>query len=235
MKTIGLLNAYHFETTPGSYQEKYEPMILSFLSKILTDHNIKVYKTAQGELPNHPDECDAWIVTGSPAASYGTEKWIKELTLFIKNSHAQKKKMLGICFGHQIIALSLGGEVKKSDKGWGIGIREFEITKEKKWMKPPLNGKCSLLFSHQDHVTKLPENALQLGTDSFCHNQMYSIEDHIFSMQGHPEFTREYAKARYDTRKDLIGPLEYNKAIESLKKETDDLSVGEWIRNFLNS
>ena len=91
---------------------------------------------------------------------------------------------------------------------------------------------CSLLFSHQDQVAILPPYSQLLASDNFCENQIFSLDDHIFSIQGHPEFTRDYAKGRFDSRVERLGVDVHKKAIVSLAKKTDELIVGEWIRNF---
>ncbi len=231
---IGLLNAYHFDTTPGSYQEKYEPIFLDYLKKILPDHEIKTYQVAQNEFPKSTNECEGWIVSGSPASAYDNDEWINRLMEFIQDCHKAKTKLVGICFGHQIIAQALGGKVENSKKGWGIGVRDFKIDQTTTWMTPELNKNCALLFSHQDQVMKLPEGATLLGGDDFCRIQMYSIGNHIFSLQGHPEFTREYAKERYDTRIEKLGEDCYTKGVASLNNKTDELIVGKWIQHFFN-
>jgi GMP synthase-like glutamine amidotransferase len=101
-------------------------------------------------------------------------------------------------------------------------------------MKPELK-ECSLIFSHQDQVMLLPKEAELLASDSFCPNQMYSVGENIFCLQGHPEFTRDFAKERLDTRFKLIGEEKYAAAVASLKQKTDSAEVGNWIRNFFSS
>ena len=233
---IGILNAYHFDTTPGSYQEQYMPMMLNYLKGIMPDQEFKHYRVATNIFPKDIEECEGYIITGSPASCYEDLGWIKNLIEFIKKLHAQKKKMLGICFGHQIIAHALGGEVKKSEKGWGLGIREFDIVKNSKWMTPELESdKCSLIFFHQDQVITLPPNGTQIGTDSFCENQIYSIEEHIFCIQGHPEFTAEYAEMRTTQ---LIGKITQEFCLErvsSLKDHADSFLFGKWIKRFFQA
>lgn len=231
---IGLLNAYHFDATPGNYQEMYQPIFLDYLKKVLPEKEIKTYAVAQGELPKDIHECDSWIITGSPASVYEEEMWIKNLIEFVKECHQNKVKMLGICFGHQLLAKALGGEVVKSDKGWGFGVKKFKIKESKEWMTPPITNDCSLLFFHQDQVTKLPKGAKHLAGNEFCPFQMYSIGDHVFSIQGHPEFTRDYTKFRVDNQKANVPGAVYTAAIDSLEAETDELIVGEWINNFLH-
>ncbi|MBT4792266.1 MAG: type 1 glutamine amidotransferase [Halobacteriovoraceae bacterium] len=228
---IGILNAYHFDKDPNSYQKDYSPMLNQYLKKFLTDQSFREYNVAQGQFPKSVNECDGWIVTGSPASCYDENKWILQLIEFTQKCHQRKKKLLGICFGHQLIALALGGEVQNSNKGWGVGIKSFTITKHKSWMS---GGKksMSLLFSHKDQVTKLPPNSTLLAADDFCPYQMYSIEDHIFSLQGHPEFSKEYAKKRYDTRAQLLGKQVYDVAIDSLSEPMDSELFAHWIKIF---
>lgn len=231
---IGILNAYILDMDPGSYQKEYSNIALEYFRSIFPDEKLKTYLVAQNQLPKSINECDGWIITGSPASAYEDKVWIKNLIKFAQDSHFHKKKLLGICFGHQLIAHALGGEIINFDQGWGVGIREFEVLKNTTWMKPALSKDCSMIFSHQDQVIKLPLNAEHLATDPFCKFQMYSIDNHIFSMQGHPEFTREYAKQRYDTRVDKIGEGKYQEAIHSLAEKTHELVVGDWIKNFFN-
>jgi GMP synthase-like glutamine amidotransferase len=231
---IGFLNAYHFDQTPGSYQEKYAPIFLKYLQKIMPQETIRTYEVAQGLLPQNVNECKAWIIGGSPASAYDHDKWILDLEKFTLLCHENKKKVLGICFGHQLIAKAIGGKVENSDKGWGVGVREFSISPKVTWMEEPKLETCSLLFSHQDQVLELPKEATILGQDDFCKIQMYSVGEHIFSIQGHPEFTIDYAKERYDSRKDKITSTVYEKAISSLSVPTDEVVIGQWIANFFN-
>lgn len=230
---IGILNAYHFDITPGNYQEEYFPMLEKYLKKAFPQEEIKNYLVAQGEFPKDVCECRAWIITGSACSCYDDLPWIKELASFIKDCHAQKVKLLGICFGHQLMAHTLGGKVEKSPKGWGIGVRTFDVLEYENFMNSRLqDNKCSLIFSHQDQVIELPKGAKQLGTDSFCENQMYSIGDHIFCLQGHPEFSKIFAVNRYESRKDSIGESAVDTALSSMNNPTDEDIILEWFKSF---
>jgi GMP synthase-like glutamine amidotransferase len=232
---IGILNAYHFDLTPGNYQENYMPMMLTYLNQVMPQRTYKVFNVAQGDFPSDVWECNGYIITGSPASCYDNEPWIHRLIEQIKEIHSKKVPLLGICFGHQMIAYTLGGCVKKSKDGWGIGNRTFTIRQKEKWMHTSIeNNNCSLLFSHQDQVTLLPDNAKHLASDTFCKFQIYSIENHIFCIQGHPEFTTQYAKSRYISRQDSIGQVIVENAINSLSKPTSNKMVGQWINSFFN-
>jgi len=208
-------------------------MCLDMMAQELGNINIKSFKVAQGHWPQSIDECAAWVITGSPKSCYDSDPWIQQLIEFTQSSYKSKKKLLGLCFGHQLIAKALGGNVEKSNKGWGVGIREFNILKNNDWMSPPLKS-CSLLFSHQDQVIALPPDSTLLARDEFCPHQMFCISDHIFCIQGHPEFTNAYARQRLDSRRQIIGERAYQQAIESLTKNSDAHIVWQWINQFLD-
>ncbi len=232
---IGILNAYHFDPTPGNYQEDYDRLIMEFTRRTFPNKKIRDFKIAMGDWPQGVEECDAWIITGSAKAAYDKDPWIEQLKRFIKEINKAKKKLIGICFGHQIIAAALGGEVTKSPSGWGVGVKTFKILDFQDWMKPAL-GEVSLLFSHQDQVSIPPKGAKLLAQDSFCPFQMFQIGEHILTLQGHPEFSVAFAKARLESRKDKVAPEIYKKAMSSFNDAKDDHVLSQWIRNFaLNS
>lgn len=140
---------------------------------------------------------------------------------------------MGICFGHQIIADALGGKVEKSPSGWGVGIKSFAVAKTQPWMQP-IREKISLLFSHQDQVMQIPKSAILLAQNDFCPNQMMQIGEHIITVQGHPEFSIEFAKARLNSRRNLMPAATYETAMSSFSQAEDSKIIGEWIRHFRN-
>jgi len=232
---IGLLNAYICDPDPNSYQYTYEPMFRQFFTEqISSTWNLSEYRITQGKWPITIDECDGWIICGSPKSVYDKDDWITELIAFVKNCHQHKKPLVGICFGHQLIAQALGGKATKSEKGWGVGVRDFNMLAYKPWMTEA-KKQCSLLFSHQDQVKKLPPSAELLASDSFCPYQIYTIGDHILSIQGHPEFTTAYMRDRLESRKTIIGENSYQAACTSLSKPSDSALLGLWIHAFFSN
>ena len=139
---------------------------------------------------------------------------------------------MGICLGHQAIALALGGTVQKAAQGWGAGVKSVTIEESLPWMVPA-KTRVSFLFTHQDQVTDLPPGAVRIGTGEHCPNNMFVLGDHVLAMQGHPEFNHEYARALIEARRDLLGETCYQKAINSLSHPTDAPVLAEWIIRFL--
>jgi len=102
-----------------------EAVYNTFLKLADSDLRVRTYDATKGELPASVDECDAYVITGSPSSAYDEDVWIEKLAGFIQRLDEANHPLVGICFGHQIIAKALGGRVGKSDKGWGIGVHEY--------------------------------------------------------------------------------------------------------------
>jgi GMP synthase-like glutamine amidotransferase len=230
---IGLINAYRTAEDAPAYQLEYGPMFLKFLATLWPADKIKMYEVACGRKPKNLDECDGYIISGSPKGAYDTDPWIAELGTFIQNCSTKKKKLVGVCFGHQMIAHYLGGKAEKSKNGWGVGVRSFKISQNENWMAPKLE-KAALIVSHQDQVVKLPKEARHLAVSDFCPYEMFAIGEHIFSFQGHPEFTPEFARSRLETRKELVGAEKYAQGVKTLDNKTDAPVVGGWVKSFFS-
>jgi GMP synthase-like glutamine amidotransferase len=228
---IGLLNAYHHTKGLQTYQTQYEPMAIKYLKHLGEQVSISPYKVAQGEWPSETEEMDLWVITGSPKSSYDNDEWITELKSWVVKAHALKKNILGICFGHQLIAEALGGKVEKANVGWGVGVRNFNIDSKEAWMQPSSES-VSLLVSHADQVTGLPKDAKAFGSSGFCKYECFFIGQNILSFQGHPEFTPIYARDRMVARKNILGDKLFNKAKKSSFKPCDHQTIGEWTQQF---
>lgn len=185
------------------------------------------YDVLAGELPEDPDECDGWIITGSRASVYDDEPWIRTLSEAVSRLHDARAPIIGICFGHQLLAHALGGQTARSEQGWGIGAREFETRVE------GLPSPVSLLMSHQDQVIELPPSARVLGSSEYCPNAIFAIDDHAVGVQGHPEFTPEYMAALLRSRTGRIGAEPVARALESLDRETHGREVAAWLVDFV--
>lgn len=153
---------------------------------------------------------------------------------FIQQLSKKNKKIIGICFGHQIIAQALGGLVSKSNNGWGVGLMSSTVIKNQTWMRPAHNS-ISLLGIHQDQVIELPKDAVLLAESDFCPNSSFQIGNTILTFQGHPEFSKDYLLYMMNNRREILGEQIYKTALSSLDQETDVSLVVNWISNFLHT
>lgn len=192
----------------------------------------RVYDVVAGCYPEDINECDAYITTGSKASVYDQAPWIDRLQEYIVKLHHHDKKLVAICFGHQLVAQAFGGKTEKSVKGWGVGTHASQIYITKDWMQPTLSV-VSLLVSHQDQVTCLPKGAELIAGSEFCPYSMFQLGGNILALQGHPEFSRSYAEAMIQYRAQIIGKAKVNEGIVSLQQPSDELTVANWIARFI--
>ena len=189
---------------------------------------LKIYDVTLNNYPSDMDECDGYLITGSKLSVYDDVRWIKDLEKYIRVLNEQKKFLLGVCFGHQLIAKALGGEVCKAEIGWVTGLQSYTFHHNFPWLRD-LNQDVKLIHSHQDQIIKLPDQATLVASNKNVPIAMYYIDDHIMSIQGHPEFTNEYAYDVVCKRRDIIGEELFKKTEESLLNEASSyLEVTNW-------
>src|SRR5688572_1031114 len=126
----------------------------------------RVYAAAAGELPPRGDVHPAFLITGSAAGVYEPLPWIAPLLAFLREARG-KAKLVGICFGHQAMAEALGGRVEKSERGWAVGLQDYELVARPAWMGPDPPERIAVPVSHQDRVTIAPPGARVLAHSAF--------------------------------------------------------------------
>ena len=181
--------------------------------------------------PHAIDDYDGYLVTGSAYGVYDHDPFIPKLMKFIRDIFAAGKPLVGVCFGHQIVAHALGGHAAKFDGGWGIGTMRIKMVGKADWI-PADTDQLDLIHVHQDQVITLPPDAVRLAQSDFCQNAAFTIGKRVFAIQGHPEFTPAYTNALIDIREDKIGKERAATARISLQKPHDGGQVGGWILDF---
>lgn len=219
-----------FVADHGHYPQMFAQLLLA------ADPNLEFieFDAEKGELPSDINAADAYLITGSRHGVNDGFPWIAQLEEFVRQLHQHQKKVIGICFGHQLIAKALGGKVIKSPKGWGVGISQNSVTAQKDWMNPS-QVQFNLLVSHQDQVVELPAEAEVLAGSDFCPNYLMQIGTNLLSIQGHPEFTKAYSEALMISREDTLNETEFKQGMSSLELPEDDHLIARWIINFLNN
>ncbi|KAL5547603.1 hypothetical protein UlMin_002834 [Ulmus minor] len=175
----------------------------------------ELFRVVEGEFPDMNDliNFDGFVVSGSPYDAYADDCWIIKLCFLLQTLDAMGKKILGICFGHQVLCRALGGKVGKAYSGWDLGIRKVNLVKDL-----PLCGNfldeldgipacVSIIECHQDEVWEVPFGANVIAYSEKTGVEMFTIEDHILGIQGHPEYTK-------DILNDIIDRLLNNQSIE---------------------
>lgn len=229
---IGILEAEKLPPEVAEHFGSYGDMFTRLLSPVSSHFSFHYYAAEQGQLPASTSECDAYIVTGSRHNAYDNDPWIEALKDFVRQLDTEKRKCLGICFGHQLIAQALGGRVEKSEKGWGIGASRFNILERPDWLHGSPEA-FNILVSHQDQVIQLPTTAQRFAANDFCPNAGYFIGRHIFCLQGHPEFGADYINHLINKRQERIGDQRVNQARESLQMPINNELFRNWLRQFL--
>jgi len=215
---------------PAKLAEQFGDYPAMFERMLGPGYDFERFDVAAGELPDDPLIHDAYLITGSPAGVYDPLPWIEPLKEFLRA--AKDRKMVGICFGHQIMAEAFGGHVEKSDKGWGIGLQRYGIDRVESWMDGAAS--ISVPASHQDQVVEQPPNTEVVASSDFTPFAALAWTDRpAISVQFHPEFEPAYAKALIAARRDKMpGP---DGAIASLDRPNDNAVVAAWIRRFLQA
>ena len=234
---IGILQAdavmEQFQPAHGNYPG----MIAGILGRAATELNLDVecrnYNVEHGIYPNATDECDAYVITGSKKSVYDDDPWIAALKEYTCELHQEEKKLVGLCFGHQLVAEALGGKTLGADVGWCVGIHESEVIQPQWFMSDDELDRFQLIVSHKDQVVQLPEGAQLLASAEQCPNSMYCVGDHILTMQGHPEFTREYSRDLMEMRREILGVETYSEGVASLAKPLKKNIIARWIIRFM--
>lgn len=215
---------------------RYPEMFVSLLSKADENLAFDTVSLVDGAALPDPAKLEAVVITGSPSGVYDATPWMDPLRQFVRGAFAAETPMVGVCFGHQAIADAMGGDVRKSEKGWGVGRHTYRVLDRPPWMVDA-GETISLSVSHQDQVVTPPPRATTLARSAHTEHAMLVYQDApVMSLQGHPEFGDAFVTALYSARRGKsLTDAEVDAAIESLAQPEDNALVGEWMVRFLKS
>lgn len=197
-------------------------------------HDYTTFDVAAGEYPTSVTDYPVYLVTGSSAGVYEPLPWIAPLKDFLVSAKG-RAALVGVCFGHQVMAEAFGGKVIKSPKGWGLGLHSYQVRDGRDWMDPA--PAIAAAASHQDQVVELPPGASVIAANAFTPYGMLAYGDQpAISLQLHPEFDPPFAQALLAARRGtLLSEPQTDAAIASLEAPNDRLRIGGWIERFLQA
>ncbi|WP_319411345.1 gamma-glutamyl-gamma-aminobutyrate hydrolase family protein [uncultured Cohaesibacter sp.] len=239
--TLGILETGRPPEPLAKSFPSYADMFAQMVGATAPAHwQFEYYAPLDGQLPPSPDSCHAWLITGSKFGAYEDIAWIHALKDFIVKAYAAAVPMVGICFGHQILAEALGGKVIKSEKGWGVGRQTYQWSANRPdWLeKTDLSGSddFSILAFHQDQVVEVPPEAAVIASSDFCNVAALAYGDQVLSFQGHPEFNAAFVGELIENRREAsLGDALADRAASSLELPIDKNAIGAGIVQFLKA
>ncbi|XP_058081348.1 gamma-glutamyl peptidase 5-like [Magnolia sinica] len=197
-----------------------------------------VYRVALGEFPDDGEinDYDGFVVTGSCHDAHGNDAWICKLLALLKKLHSLQKKVLGICFGHQILCRSLGGKTGRAINGWDIGLTTINFSPSKSLAALQIPSSLTIIECHRDEVRELPPCAEVMAWSEKTGIEMFKCGDHIMGIQGHPEYTKDILMHLIDRllQRDLIQSCHVEAAKASLEAyELDEEAWKKLCKSFL--
>lgn len=198
-----------------------------FFERLLAGRGLtfRRYRVMEMQFPGDVHECDGWLLTGSKFGAYEDHPFIRPLEEFIRNAYRADVPVVGICFGHQIMAQAMGGKVEKYAGGWTAGPTDYDFEGER----------VTLNAWHQDQVTVKPEAAELAGTNATCPIAALRYGDRMYSVQAHPEFGQEFMDRLMEVRgKGVVPDALLERARGRLGEHLDSALIADRIAAFFH-
>lgn len=229
-RTLGILQAGR---SPEEIIDRYPDYNQMFVNLLGEDSfKYRHWAVLDNEFPESVDDADAWLITGSRFGAYEPHKWIPPLELLIREIYAKGAPMVGICFGHQIIAQALGGKVEKFSGGWSVGRVEYALDADVFNDIPEKS--TPLLAFHQDQVVELPKGAVNAGSSSICEHAALVYDSRILTIQPHPEFDSSFVGGLLEARGSILPQAVIEQANSTLHEPIVRDPIAQTFKDFLN-
>ncbi|WP_054006616.1 type 1 glutamine amidotransferase [Cypionkella psychrotolerans] len=146
---------------------------------------VSAFSVKDGDFPAEGLRFDGWIITGSPASVHDSDAWVGRLFGLIRQIVERGEPLFGACFGHQAIAVALGGVVGENPGGWVFGAVETMME----------GVQIRLYAAHREQVLRVPGGAVVLGGNADCAVGSFAMGRRVLTTQYHPEMTQGFMTA----------------------------------------
>ncbi|KAK6082651.1 GMP synthase [Seiridium cupressi] len=192
---------------------------------------VNQYETAYPD----PESLDAVLISGSKHNSFESDEWILRLVQYTRRLlEAGRVRIIGVCFGHQIVARAMGTEVGRSVRGWELSVTEMQLTDQGK----KIFGKDTLRIQqmHRDAVSAHPQGTIALAHTDVCAVQGFYIPKRVIAVQGHPEFTEFIVTRILHMRHEqkIFSDGLYEDAMSRAGKDHDGVLIAQAFLKFLH-
>ncbi|MEL7461562.1 MAG: type 1 glutamine amidotransferase [Pseudomonadota bacterium] len=217
---IGILQTGHFLNALAGGNDDYDVLF----HQMLAGHGFefRTFNVVDMEFPGSAHDADGWLITGSPHGAYEDLTFIPPLEDLIRAIFAAGRPLVGICFGHQIVAQALGGRVEKFDGGWVAGHQVYDFS----------GAEIAMNAWHQDQVVAVPEGAQVLARSATCATAALLYGGQALTIQAHPEFDRNAMAALIDMRGPALPPAQAEAALSALSAPNDNDIIADRIAAF---
>lgn len=218
---IGFLQCGHFPIVDGFPARTYSDLY----SRMLAGYGLtfRTWSVVDMEFPESVHDADGWLITGSRHGAYEDLPFIPPLEDFIREAYGIGVPLVGICFGHQIIAQALGGKVEKFSGGWEAGRTEYDFDGER----------LALNAWHQDQVVEAPSGAHPIASSTNCRYAGFRYDGPAMSIQPHPEFDGPAVELLLTKRAPgVVAPDIIERAASAVSRPVDNSVIADQIVTF---
>lgn len=191
---IGILQTGGVRALLAGTHGEYPAMFERLLGGAVHGFSYEAHAVMDGAPIPASGDADAWLVTGSAHGVYEDLPWIAPLKTMLRGARARGVPIIGVCFGHQLLAEAFGGRAEKFEGGWHVGVHTFDLTGAAPWRDEA--REIALQSLHQDQVVAIPSDATVWASASGCRYAGLSYGDpsnpDAISLQPHPEMTSAF-------------------------------------------